>query len=129
MHELSLCRALITAAERALASRPDHAGQRLRRLAVSVGALSGCEPALLAHLFPHATPGTRAAGAELDIRFQPAVVVCDDCAARAEVAVHQLCCPICRSPRVRLVEGDGVYLVGMSLCAEPLPETETEHVR
>lgn len=129
MHELSLCRALITAAERALDSRPDHAGLRVSRLAVSVGALSGCEPALLAHLFPHAAPGTRTAGAELDVRFQPAVVACDDCGGRAEVVAHQLCCPSCSSPRVRLVEGDGVYLVGMSLCADTLPETETEHVR
>ncbi|MBK9392778.1 MAG: hydrogenase maturation nickel metallochaperone HypA [Uliginosibacterium sp.] len=129
MHELSLCRSLIATMERQLASMPEHAGRRVRVLKVNVGALSGCEPDLLAHLFPHASPGTRAEGAELEIEFQPAVVACDDCGCRHAVGANQLCCPACGSPRVALVAGDGVFLTGMSLCADPLNATELAHVQ
>lgn len=129
MHELSLCQSLIATAERQLANRPEHAGRRLRGLKVSVGALSGCEPDLLAHLFPHATPGTVAEGAELEIEFQPAVVACDDCGIRRDVVSNQLCCPACGSPRVSLVAGEGVFLTGLSLLAETPEPKETPDVQ
>ncbi|NSL56706.1 hydrogenase maturation nickel metallochaperone HypA/HybF [Uliginosibacterium aquaticum] len=112
MHELALCRALITSAERELANHP---GRQLRALQVSVGALSGCEPDLLTHLFPHASPDTSAAGAKLEITFQPARVRCTRCGQEAEVAPNALCCPACGSPAVQLIAGDGVLLTGLIL--------------
>ncbi|WP_158239264.1 hydrogenase maturation nickel metallochaperone HypA [Uliginosibacterium sp. TH139] len=112
MHELALCRALITCAERELAKHP---GRQLRALQVSVGALSGCEPDLLAHLFPHASPDTSAAGAKLEITFQPARVRCRRCGQEAEVAPSALCCPACGSLAVQLIAGDGVLLTSLTL--------------
>lgn len=112
MHEMSLCRALISSAERELIK---HSGRRLQALKVCVGALSGCEPALLAHLFPHAAQGTMAEGAELTIEFQAARVRCTACKKPADVAPNQLCCPACGSPAVQLIEGDGVFLTGLVL--------------
>lgn len=128
MHELSLCQSLIASAERQLAAHPEYAGRRLSRLKVSVGALSGCEPDLLAHLFPHARPGTIAEEAELEVSFQPAVVACDACGAQRDVAANQLGCPACGSPRVTLVAGEEVYLTGLSLLADPAPHKETPDV-
>ncbi|MBS1210201.1 MAG: hydrogenase nickel insertion protein HypA [Proteobacteria bacterium] len=115
MHELSLCQALIATAERQLAARPEHAGRRLKALKVSVGALSGCEPDLLMHLFPHATPGTQAEGAELKVEFQPAQVACNACGERRDVSANQLACPACGGNNVSLVAGDGVFLTGLTL--------------
>lgn len=115
MHELSLCQALIRTAENQLAARPEHAGRRLKALKVSVGALSGCEPDLLVHLFPHATPATVAEGAQLQIEFQPAVVVCEACGTHREVATNQLTCPVCGDSRVHLSAGEGVFLTGLVL--------------
>jgi len=128
MHELSLCQALIATASRQLAARPEHSGRRLRCLKVSVGALSGCEPDLLARLFPHASPGTVADGAELEIEFQPAEVACDDCGARRDVSANQLCCPACGSASITLVAGDGVFLTGLSLLADVSEDKESPDV-
>lgn len=119
VHELSLCRALIASAERELAKHP---GRALRALQVSVGALSGCEPDLLAHLFPHATPGTAAENARLEISFQPASVACTVCDQVSTALPNELCCKACGSAAVRLVAGDGVFLTGLSL-------GEIEHVQ
>lgn len=115
MHELLLCEALITTAGCQLAAKPELVGRRLRALKVSVGALSGCEPELLCHLFPHASPGTVAEGAELEVELQPARIACRDCGTVREVPPNQLCCPSCGSLRIRLEAGDGVYLTGLSL--------------
>ncbi len=124
MHELALCRALIGCAERELARHP---GRQLRALQVSVGALSGCEPELLLHLFPHASQDTAAAGASLAIEFQPARVRCNACARFSEVTPNALCCPACGSAAVVLEAGDGVFLTGLTLsdaseAANPLPQ-------
>ena len=120
MHELSLCRALLAAAERALASQPDAA---IAQLSVSVGALSGCEPALLRHVFPHAAQGSRFAKASLDIQFQAAQIHCQSCDQTHVVAPNRFMCPQCQSLAVRLVAGEGVFLTGIQL-ARPSPAAE-----
>jgi len=118
MHELSLCEALIATAKRQLATRPEYAGRRLKSLRVSIGALSGCEPDLLSRMFPHASPGTVAEGAELIVDFQPVRIACSACGAERDVAANLLVCPQCGDQGVKLVAGDEVLLTGMTL-AEP----------
>ncbi len=49
MHELSLCRALITQVE---AVAHEHGVRAVRRVRIRVGALCGAEPSLLEHAFP-----------------------------------------------------------------------------
>lgn len=112
MHEMSLCRALIASAERELENHP---GRHLRALQVSVGALSGCEPELLTHLFPHASLETKTAGAALEISFQPASVRCGECGKTSEVRPNDLRCPACGGMNVSLNAGEGVYLTGLIL--------------
>lgn len=115
MHELSICRALIQTASEAMQAHP---GRRLSLLRVRVGALSGCEPALLAHLFPHASIGTLAAGAALEVALESVRVHCPACNTEADVAANRLCCPHCHSPAVRLVAGDAVMLMSLQLTEE-----------
>lgn len=110
MHEFSLCTALVEAAERQLAAHP---GRRLRELRVSVGALSGCEPDLLLHLFPYASVDSEVEGAVLAIDFQPALVKCPQCGKTLETIPNLLRCPDCGSADVELVAGDGVFLTGL----------------
>jgi hydrogenase nickel incorporation protein HypA/HybF len=112
MHEMSLCRALIASAERELSRHPDCS---LTSIQVSVGALSGCEPDLLEHLFPHAAAGTCAANSRLEIQFQSASVSCTVCAQESTALPNDLCCKACGSAAVRLIAGDGVFLTGVGL--------------
>lgn len=115
MHELTLARALIAAAERALTA---HDGRRVTGLSVSIGAMSGCEPDLLSHLFPHAAVGTRFEGARLEVEFQPVQVVCRDCGQTSEVEPGRLLCPCCDSLAVTLIAGEGVFLTGLRVSGE-----------
>ncbi len=115
MHELSLCEALISTVRRQLATRPEYAGRRIKSLKVTIGALSGCEPDLLIRMFPHASPGTVAEGAELIVDFQSARVACEACGAERDVAANLLVCPKCGDQGVKLVAGDEVLLTGLTL--------------
>lgn len=112
MHEMSLCRALLATAEQHLAEHPDLPVTLLR---VRVGALSGCEPDLLQHLFAHAAAGSRFAQAQLVIDFQPACIACQACGRSSEVPPNRFACPHCGSLAVQLTAGEGVYLSGISL--------------
>jgi len=115
MHEMSLCRALLATAEQQLAAHQDQAITALR---VNVGALSGCEPELLASLFPHAAKATRFANAKLLIDFEAARVHCLVCGKSGEVPPNRFACPHCASLEVRLIAGDGVFLTGITLRGE-----------
>lgn len=112
MHELSIAQALIAAAEQQLLPHP---GRRVRSLTVRIGAMSGCEPDLLAHMYPLAVANTRLAGSRLQIEFQPVRVRCLDCGQEHEVAPHRWVCPACDSLQVQLQSGRELDLCGLEL--------------
>jgi hydrogenase nickel incorporation protein HypA/HybF len=112
MHELAICQALIDqvtelANERNATSVSD--------IYISVGPLSGVEPALLQNAFPVAVAGTVADGAELHIDSLPVRVYCKDCDAESEVAANRLLCAQCGTWKTRLVSGDELLLKSVEL--------------
>jgi len=115
MHEMSLCQALISTALRELEQHP---GLAIKRLKVSVGALSGCEASLLTPLFPHAAAGSSLAQSELEIEEQAAVVRCTACGTESAVQPNKLLCSACASPAVQIIAGDGVFLTNLVLRKE-----------
>ena len=106
MHELSIARALIAAAERNL---PAAAGD-VRALRVAVGAATGVVPEALALAFQAAAVGTRLAGARLIIDRIAARSRCSGCAT--EFCFHDLLgrCPQCGSLGGDLLAGEELLL-------------------
>lgn len=107
MHELTMCRGLIDAVER-IAER-EHAIS-VASLTVTIGALSGVEPALLARAFELARMGTIAENAELVIESMPVRIACQNCGIESDVPAQRMICKCCGAWHVRIVSGDELYL-------------------
>jgi hydrogenase nickel incorporation protein HypA/HybF len=107
MHELSLVMALIDQVGEIC--RQEQA-ERLLRIEVVVGALSGVERDPLEFCFGIAAEDTVAAGATLVVEEVPVTVACRACGARSDPELPLLCCSACRSHDVEVVAGRDFYI-------------------
>lgn len=118
MHELSLCLALLEQVERLAAA---HGANRVERIVLAIGPLSGVEPALLQHAWPLAAADTLAAAAELVIEAVPVRVVCNDCGADSDACPNRLLCGACGSYRTRLLSGNEMLLAHLEMTVPDPP--------
>ena len=112
MHELSVCNALLTQVERIAAQRN---ANRVTRIVMRIGPLSGIEPALLRRAYPLAAAGTVAANAELVIETADVVVRCSQCDAETPVPANRLLCGQCGDFRTRVISGEDMILQTLEL--------------
>jgi len=120
MHELSVCQSLLEQVERVAA---DHGAERVERIRVRIGPLSGVEADLLRSAYPLAAAGTIAEGAELDIEPAPVLVHCFTCGAETEATPNRLLCGACGDWHTRLVSGDELLLASLELSVpDEIPE-------
>jgi hydrogenase nickel incorporation protein HypA/HybF len=120
MHELSVCQSLLEQVERIAA---DHGAERVERIRVRIGPLSGVEADLLRSAYPLAAAGTIAEGAELDIEPAPVLVHCVTCGAETEATPNRLLCGACGDWHTRLVSGDELLLASLELSVpDEVPE-------
>jgi hydrogenase nickel incorporation protein HypA/HybF len=111
MHELAICRALITQVEDIAVERT----ARVRQVRVSVGPLSGIEPRLLENAYPLACAGTRAQGSQLKIEHTDVRVRCRGCGAETLAAPNRLVCGACGDWHTDLLAGDELLLLRVEL--------------
>ncbi len=131
MHELAVCQALIRQVEGIVSERSAVAAECI---VVSVGPLSGVEPALLASAFTVAREGTRAADAVLEIERAPVEIECLVCGHRGGARPNRLLCESCGDWQVRVTRGEDLMLVRVELLlgapgASAPPGTELEEAR
>ena len=112
MHELAVCQGLLRQVE---AIAREHGADRVTRIVVRIGPLSGVEPDLLAGAFPLAAGDTRAAAAELIIERLPVRVRCNTCGAETEAPPNRLLCGACGHGHTQLVGGDEMLLASVEL--------------
>jgi len=112
MHELAVCQGLMD--QVAQIARREHA-ERITRILLSIGPLSGVEPRLLADAFPVAAAGSVAEGAELVIDEAPVRVRCRSCGAESTAAANRLLCGACGDYRTQLLSGDEMLLTSLEL--------------
>ena len=112
MHELAVCQGLMGQIDD-IANR-EHA-ERVTRIQLQIGPLSGVEPQLLKDAFPIASAGTVAAEAVLDIDAQPVRVRCMQCQAESEASTNRLVCGKCGDYRTQLISGDELLLISVEL--------------
>ena len=100
MHELSL-------AQRICEIVADHLGpgQRVLKVVVECGPLSGVVPEALAYCFPIAAEAAKLEGAALDLRRLTAQGSCPSCAACFEVDQPWAQCPQCEHAPVTVDGG------------------------
>jgi hydrogenase nickel incorporation protein HypA/HybF len=118
MHELSICQSLLEQVERIAA---ENRTTDVNRIFVTVGPLSGVEPALLARAFEVARLGTVAERAVLEIGTTRAIVWCEACASETPVAANSLLCGRCGTWQVELKFGDELLLTRVELTGNARP--------
>ena len=112
MHELAVCQGLMGQVEQ-IARREN--AERITRILLSIGPLSGVEATLLKDAFPIAAAGTVAEDADLTIEEQAVRVRCLSCGAESEASANRLLCAACGDYRTRLVSGDEMLLMSVEL--------------
>ena len=112
MHELAVCQGLMGQLEQ-IARREQ--AERITRIVLSIGPLSGVEASLLKDAFPIAAAGTVAEDAVLDVQGQAVKVKCLSCGAESEATANRLLCAACGDYRTRLVSGDEMMLMSVEL--------------
>jgi hydrogenase nickel incorporation protein HypA/HybF len=112
MHELSVCQALLQQVSE-IARR--ESADRVARIHLRVGPLSGVVPELLEQAFTIARTGTIAEQAELVTEPQPIRVRCSQCGEESDASISRLVCGVCGDYRTRLISGDELLLASVEL--------------
>ena len=115
MHELSITRSVVAiVSERA-------GDQRITRVRLDIGRLSGVVPEAIRFCFDICTQGTPAEGAVLEIVEIPGRGSCNDC--KTEIALDALVgrCPACGGAFLTVIAGEELKIREMELepCARP----------
>ncbi|MBF0368969.1 MAG: hydrogenase maturation nickel metallochaperone HypA [Magnetococcales bacterium] len=112
MHELSVCQALI---QEVSESARSHGAEKVLRITVRIGPLSGVEPALLASAFLIGRAGTIARDAKLEIEPDPVRIKCLACDQESDATPNALLCLACGGWHTRLISGDALLLASVEM--------------
>jgi hydrogenase nickel incorporation protein HypA/HybF len=113
MHEVGIMSSAMTAV---LAEARRRGAQRVHRIVLRVGTLSGAEPDALRFAFEIVAQGTLAAGAELEIDPVPARARCAACATEFDAGAGLICeCPTCRRLSGDLSQGRELELARLEM--------------
>jgi len=112
MHELSVCLSLLDQVERIAR---EQGADRVERILLRIGPLSGVEAPLLANAYPLAAAGTIAEHATLDIEPAAIRVRCNRCGAETDAEPNRLLCGQCGDWHTRLISGDEMLLAKVEL--------------
>lgn len=112
MHELSVCLSLMQQVERIARERN---AEKVTKITLNIGPLSGVEPDLLRNAYPLAAAGTVAEDAELVMEIADIVVQCSQCDSETTVMPNKLVCGSCGDFRTRVTSGDELTLMRVEL--------------
>jgi hydrogenase nickel incorporation protein HypA/HybF len=110
MHELAICQALL---RQVLEVAEERGTQRIGRIKLRIGPLSGIEPELLKTAFPLVAAGTPGEDANIEIDDIPVRVRCQNCGSTSQALTNRLLCRDCGSWRVKLISGYEMLLVSV----------------
>jgi len=112
MHELSVCLSILDQVRSIAAERN---ADRVQRIELRIGPLSGVEADLLRSAWPMASAGTIAVDAELLIDEADIVVRCSTCDAETPAVANRLVCGKCGDFRTSVISGDEMILQRVEL--------------
>ena len=112
MHELSLCQDMM---DQVMAIAQANRAEKVLRIIVRIGPLSGVEPQLLESAFTISRAGTLAEEAEFVTEAQAIRVYCNVCGTESDATVNNLLCRQCGDNDTKLVSGDELILARVEL--------------
>jgi len=112
MHEVGIAAELV--AQLGEIARREGA-ERIARVEIRIGALSGVDREAFAFAFPIVAEGGPAQGAVLDIEEAPLVVECRACGASTRPEYPFILCAACESGDVAIVSGEDIRIIAMEV--------------
>lgn len=112
MHEYSIVQALIEQCE---THAQAHNADKITRVEIKVGVMSGAEPHLLSSAFETFRENTVCDGAELVVQLQPIVISCRNCHTTSTLERPHYCCVQCESTDVRVDDGEDLMLMRLEM--------------
>ena len=112
MHEYSIVQALLNQCEDVAR---ENGAEKITKVVVKIGALSGVEPHLLEIAFNTFKEDSLAKGAEFVMDIQKLKIRCQDCGTESEFDEAHYCCPKCESLRVDVIDGEEMYLMSLEM--------------
>ena len=112
MHEYSIVQALLEQCEH---YAEENDAEKITKVVVKIGKLSGVEPHLLEVAFETFKEKTVCDGALFVMNIQPLVIRCKICNATSELEDSCYCCPQCESIDVTVIEGEDMLLMSLEM--------------
>ena len=107
MHEVGIMEGALDMARRLMEKR---GGNRLRRVHMTIGSLSGVVPEALQSAFLALKDAYAAQDAALDVTWVEALCRCDACSADFSFTEHGYICPGCGEPALAILRGQELEL-------------------
>ncbi|BDM64079.1 putative hydrogenase nickel incorporation protein HypA [Shewanella sp. NFH-SH190041] len=115
MHEYSIVNALLEQCDNI--ARENQAN-KVTRVAIKVGVLSGIEPGLLQTAYDTFKLDSLCSEAPLEMQIQPLVLHCHDCGKDSTPEERTVVCPQCGSFNTKVTDGEDMYLMQLELDTE-----------
>ena len=112
MHEYSIVQALLEQCEH---YAKENDAEKITRVVVKIGQLSGVEPHLLEVAFNTFKEKSVCDGAEFVMNLQPVVIRCRACDAETTLDDFHYRCPVCESIDVEVIEGEEMLLMTLEM--------------
>jgi len=112
MHEYSIVDSLLELADK---HAKENNANKVTKLEIKIGVLSGVEPELLKTAFDTFKEGTICEEAEFIMKIQPVIIRCKDCNQESTLQKDEYLCPKCNSTNLTIIDGEDMYLMSLEL--------------
>ena len=112
MHEYSIVQSLIDNCQEYLEVND---AQKVTKVVVKIGVLSGVEPHLLESAFEMFKDGTVCSEALLVLNIQKVKMLCHSCNIEQELEKNEFICPSCGSYDLKVLDGEEMYLMSLDM--------------
>jgi len=112
MHEYSIVQALMEQVETLV---QENDAEKVIKVVVKIGKMSGVEPHLLEIAFNTFKEKTVCDDAEFIMNIQPLTLLCQECQLQSELEEISYCCPQCKSLNVKVIDGEDMFLMSLEM--------------
>jgi len=112
MHELSIAQDLVAAA---LQDMHEHGAEKVFKIQLEVGVMSGVVKECLEFVFPEACKDSPLQGCELEIKMIPLEIQCKSCTKIIICDDINLFCHFCHSSQVEILKGKELLIRSMEV--------------
>ncbi len=112
MHEYSIVTSLLELCEE---NAKKEGSEKITKVEVKIGRLSGVEPYLLQSAFDTFKEKTICEEAKFIMHIQDVVIRCRNCDKEFTLKENEFTCPECKSFDIETIDGEGMYLMRLEM--------------